>query len=180
MLSFRVMTIASYFPISPKSTVLFCIMGVALLFSGCATQQSIQPPVDHLAKPKVHHSENYRHKAAYNRPYRVRGKTYYPMASAKGYKEVGTASWYGSESGKRTATGARFRPQNLTAAHKTLPLPCKVRVTNLRNGRSVDVLVNDRGPFKKGRLIDLSKGAARRLGIRGLAKVKVEYISSLR
>lgn len=101
------------------------------------------------------------------------------MASAAGYKEVGTASWYGSESGNRTATGARFRAQNLTAAHKTLPLPCKVRVTNLHNGRSVDVLVNDRGPFKKGRLIDLSKAAARRIGIRGLAKVKVEYLSSL-
>jgi rare lipoprotein A len=178
MLTCRVMTIASCYPIHQKNIALSCIVLVALLFNGCATQQTASPPVQ-LTKPKSHFVENYRHKAAYNRPYRIRGKTYYPMTSAKGYKEVGTASWYGSESGNRTATGARFRPQNLTAAHKTLPLPCKVRVTNLRNGRSVDVLVNDRGPFKKGRLIDLSKGAARRLGIRGLAKVKVEYISSL-
>ncbi|MGJ0483864.1 MAG: septal ring lytic transglycosylase RlpA family protein [Methylomicrobium sp.] len=168
----------SYCPIYQKRTVLFCIVLIALLFNGCATQQSVSPSLQ-LPRPKVHHVENYRAKAAYNRPYRVRGKTYYPMTSASGYKEVGTASWYGSESGNRTATGARFRSQNLTAAHKTLPLPCKVRVTNLHNGRSVDVLVNDRGPFKKGRLIDLSKAAARRIGIRGLAKVKVEYLSSL-
>jgi rare lipoprotein A len=172
------MTIASYYPIYQKNSVFFGIILVALLFSGCATQQAVSPPLK-LSKPKVHHVENYRHRAAYNRPYRVRGKAYYPMASAVGYKAVGTASWYGSESGNRTATGSRFRPQNLTAAHKTLPLPCKVRVTNLHNGRSVDVLVNDRGPFKKGRLIDLSKAAARRIGIRGLGKVKVEYLSSL-
>jgi rare lipoprotein A len=172
------MTIASDYPIFQKHTVLFYIVLAALLFTGCAAQQAVSPSVQQT-KPKIQHVESYKHKSAYNRPYRVRGRTYYPMASAKGYKEVGMASWYGSESGKRTATGARFRPQNLTAAHKTLPLPCKVRVTNLRNGRSAVVLVNDRGPFKKGRLIDLSKGAARELGIRGLAKVKVEYISSL-
>jgi rare lipoprotein A len=172
------MPATSYCTIYQKRTALFCILLVALLFSGCATQQPLSPSLQSF-RPKVYHGENYRDKAAYNRPYRVRGKTYYPMTSAAGYKEVGTASWYGSESGNRTATGSRFRPQNLTAAHKTLPLPCKVRVTNLHNGRSVDVLVNDRGPFKKGRLIDLSKAAARRIGMRGLAKVKVEYLSSL-
>ncbi len=77
--------------------------------------------------------------------------------------------------------GARFNPQGLTAAHKTLPLPTKVRVTNLRNGRSVDVVVNDRGPFKKGRLIDLSQGAAKKIGLhtQGLTEVKVEYLESM-
>jgi len=158
-----------------KKTVLSILVLSAALFTGCATQQ-MSSPSSYQPRPKAQNAENYRHKAAYNRPYRVKGHTYYPMASPVGYKEFGTASWYGEESGNRTAIGARFRPQNLTAAHRTLPLPCKVRVTNLHNGRSVDVLVNDRGPFKKGRLIDLSKAAARSIGIRGLAKVKVEYL----
>lgn len=75
--------------------------------------------------------------------------------------------------------GTRFHPQGLTAAHKTLPLPTRVRVTNLRNGRSVDVTVNDRGPFKKNRLIDLSQGAARKIGLYGLTEVRVEYLKSV-
>jgi len=159
-----------------KKAVLFGAVLSAALFSGCATKPAVSPG---LYQPsRVQHAENYRHKAAYNRPYQVRGHTYYPMASAAGYREFGIASWYGSESGNTTSMGTRFRPQNLTAAHKTLPLPCKVRVTNLHNGRSVDVVVNDRGPFKKGRLIDLSKAAARQIGMRGMAKVKVEYIGN--
>ncbi len=114
--------------------------------------------------------------APYNKPYKVQGVTYYPMQSAAGYQEVGHASWYGSESGNRTAMGTRFIPQGLTAAHKTLPLPSKVRVTNLHNGRHVDVLVNDRGPFKKGRIIDLSHGAAKKIGLHGVAKVRIEHL----
>ncbi len=114
--------------------------------------------------------------APYNKPYKVKGITYYPMQSAAGYQEVGHASWYGSESGNRTAMGTRFIPQGLTAAHKTLPLPSKVRVTNLHNGRYVDVLVNDRGPFKKGRIIDLSHGAAKKIGLHGVAKVRIEHL----
>jgi rare lipoprotein A len=98
------------------------------------------------------------------------------MHSAAGYREFGIASWYGSESGNRTAMGTHFRPHALTAAHKTLPLPAKVRVTNLHNGRSVDVIVNDRGPFKHNRLIDLSHGAAKQIGLHGLTKVKIEYL----
>lgn len=101
------------------------------------------------------------------------------MQSAAGYREFGVASWYGNESGNTTSMGTRFNPNGMTAAHKTLPLPSKVRVTNLHNGRSVVVLVNDRGPFKKGRLIDLSRAAARKIGMRGMAKVKVEYIGDL-
>jgi rare lipoprotein A len=117
-------------------------------------------------------------KAAYNRPYRVKGHEYYPLVSAQGYRERGLASWYGWESGRRTAMGTRFDPHRLTAAHRTLPLPTRVRVTNLRNGRSVEVLVNDRGPFRRGRLIDLSYGAARAIGIRGVAPVEVRYVGT--
>jgi len=103
------------------------------------------------------------------------------MRSAIGYSETGVASWYGSESGNKTAMGVHFNPQGMTAAHKTLPLPTKVKVTNLSNGKSVNVLVNDRGPFKKNRIIDLSQGAAKIIGLdkQGLTKVKVEYLETL-
>ncbi len=148
------------------------IILLAGLFSGCASTPPLLPQHE-TARPPI-----YRDKSAYNRPYKVKGKTYYPMVSARGYSEQGTASWYGHESGNRTAMGTHFRPQGLTAAHKTLPLPSKVRVTNLQNGRSVVVVVNDRGPFKHNRLIDLSHGAAKQIGVRGLAQVKVEYLDS--
>ena len=113
-----------------------------------------------------------------SKSYRVKGKTYRPMQSAQGYKARGTASWYGAESGNRTASGVKFNPRGLTAAHKTLPIPSKVRVTNLRNGLSVDVVVNDRGPFVGNRLIDLSQGAAEQIGMGGLTEVTVEYLGS--
>jgi rare lipoprotein A len=98
------------------------------------------------------------------------------MTSAAGYSETGMASWYGSESGSKTSMGTRFWPEGVSAAHKTLPLPSKVRVTNLHNGRSIVLVVNDRGPFKRNRIIDLSHGAARKIGLRGLARVKVDYL----
>jgi rare lipoprotein A len=91
--------------------------------------------------------------------------------------QVGTASWYGPRfHGRKTATGARFDQDKLTAAHRTLPLDTVVRVTNLENNHSVVVLVNDRGPYIKGRVLDLSKGAARALDMveDGLARVRIE------
>jgi len=148
------------------------LLAVSLL-SGCASD----PP--QLGEPQSQSRTgdlNYRHKRAYNRPYRVKGRTYYPMISADGYSEVGLASWYGSESGSKTSMGTHFRPEGVSATHKTLPLPSKVRVTNLHNGRSVVLVVNDRGPFKNSRIIDLSHGAARKIGLHGLAKVKVDYL----
>lgn len=77
--------------------------------------------------------------------------------------------------------GTRFNPKGITAAHKTLPLPTKVKVTNLSNGKSVNVIVNDRGPFKRNRIIDLSLGAAKIIGLdkQGLTKVKIEYLETL-
>ena len=144
------------------------------MLAGCATDPVVTPLTSYkptTAKPNS--------TAAYNRPYTVKGKTYYPLAAADGYREIGLASWYGSESGNQTAMGGRFNPDSISAAHKTLPLPTTVRVTNLANGRSVKVLVNDRGPFKKGRIIDLSHAAARKIGIKGTAKVLVEYSEDL-
>jgi rare lipoprotein A len=95
------------------------------------------------------------------------------------FSQVGTASWYGKfHQGRTTASGERFDMNDLTAAHRTLPLGTEATVTNLENGRSVDVTVNDRGPYKKNRVIDLSKRAAEELGIKdqGVAKVKVEVM----
>lgn len=92
--------------------------------------------------------------------------------------QYGNASWYGKEfSGRRTASGVKFRPGKRTAAHKTIPFGTKVKVTNLKNGRSVKVRINDRGPYVKGRIIDLSRKAARKLGMLqdGVAPVKLKY-----
>ena len=120
-----------------------------------------------------------------NTPYVVYGRRYVPMSlqEAKTYREKGTASWYGYETFKKkgghmTANGERFDPKAPTAAHKYLPLPTHVRVTNLENGRAIIVRVNDRGPFVKGRIIDLSAGAARKLGFydKGTARVDVQAI----
>lgn len=114
-------------------------------------------------------------------PYTVLGRTYYPLQDARGYDEVGIASWYGDDfHGKKTASGDIYDMYAVSAAHKTLPLGTVVRVTNLHNGRHVDLLVNDRGPFVDGRIIDLSYGAARQLGSarQGIAKVRVTAVGS--
>ena len=127
-----------------------------------------------------------------NAPYRVKGKMYYPMSveEARSYKETGVASWYGYETlrgkgDRMTANGEVFDPGELTAAHKYLPLPTHVKVTNLENDRWVIVRVNDRGPFPSDfnaasgeRIIDLSEGAAKNLGFhqKGVARVRVQTI----
>lgn len=115
-------------------------------------------------------------------PYTVLGKTYYPINSAVGYTSIGTASWYGTKfHGQATANGELYDLYRMTAAHKTLPLPSYVKVTNLDNGRSVILRVNDRGPFHSDRVIDLSFAAAKKLGYAetGIARVKVEGIDPL-
>jgi rare lipoprotein A len=112
------------------------------------------------------------------KPYAIRGTTYTPAADPA-YDRLGYASWYGPESGKQTANGERFRPDGVTAAHTTLPLPTYVEVTALDTGRRIVVRVNDRGPFSGGsRIIDLSRGAAEKLGIRtqGIAPVRVRVV----
>jgi len=112
-------------------------------------------------------------------PYEVFGKKYYVLNSAAGYRQRGTASWYGSKfHGRRTSSGEPYDMHLATAAHKTLPLPTYAEVTNLDNGRRVIVKINDRGPFKDDRLIDLSYGAALRLDMiaTGTAHVEVRVI----
>ena len=112
-------------------------------------------------------------------PYQVGGVWYYPER-ALAYDETGIGSWYGDEfAGRLTANGEIFDPDMVTAAHKTLPMPSVVRVTNLDNGKSLVVRINDRGPFVAGRIIDLSREAARLIGYRdqGIARVRVQVLA---
>lgn len=113
------------------------------------------------------------------RAYTVRGKTYRPLLSAKGFREEGNASWYGKDfHGRKTANGERYNMYAMTAAHKLLPLGTTVRVTHLQNKRSITVRVNDRGPFVGSRIIDLSYAGAKALGMvgAGTARVRVEAL----
>ena len=115
------------------------------------------------------------------KPYKIKGKKYKPREVTR-YTKTGVASWYGKRHGfhgKKTANGDIYNKEMLTAAHKTLPLPSLVKVTNRENGKSVIVLVNDRGPFAYNRVIDLSERAASLIGMRnkGTAKVKLQYLN---
>jgi rare lipoprotein A len=121
--------------------------------------------------------------ARYGNPefYDVMGKRYYPMKSARGYREQGIASWYGPDfHGKLTSTRETYDMYQMTGAHKLLPLPTWVEVTNLENGRKATLRVNDRGPFKDDRIIDLSYAAALALDVvkPGTARVEVRAIDS--
>ena len=110
------------------------------------------------------------------KPYQIAGVWYYPKVDYD-YRVTGIASWYGPGfQGRRTANGEIYDQNQLTAAHPTLPMPSVVRVTNLDNGRAIKVRINDRGPFKNGRIIDLSRRGAQLLGFerKGTARVRVE------
>ena len=113
-------------------------------------------------------------------PYKVKGRWYYPKEDKK-YVKVGHASWYGEAfHGRLTANGEVYDQYAISAAHQSLPLPSFIHVTNLDNGRTLVVRVNDRGPFVGDRLLDLSYGAAARLGIveDGVVRVKIELINA--
>jgi rare lipoprotein A len=161
-----------------------------LLISGCSstktargpTQDGISrhlpPPADIASIPDAVPRDE--PKSRYGNPesYEVFGKRYYTLSDSRGYNARGIASWYGSKfHGQRTSSGESYDMYAMTAAHKTLPLPSYVRVTNLKNKRSVVVKVNDRGPFHDNRLIDLSYTAAWKLGIAGEGTGLVEVVS---
>jgi rare lipoprotein A len=153
---------------------------VAMAMAACSTTSGFFPyyhPSRHASLPS---GAGGHHKTG--SPYTVSGITYYPLATAYGYDRTGIASWYGPNfNGGLTADGERYDMHAMSAAHPTLPLPTLVRVTNLDNGRQVIVRVNDRGPFVKHRLIDLSYAAARALGYakRGTARVRVQALAGL-
>ena len=116
---------------------------------------------------------------AYQKPYTVNGKRYEPLASPDGFVQTGIASWYGKDfHGKKTSNGEKYDMNAMTAAHKTLPLGVFVKIRNTNNGQEAIVRVNDRGPFVKGRVIDLSYAAAKKLGVdvAGTAPVRIEAL----
>jgi rare lipoprotein A len=146
-------------PIAPRSDTpgLLAALALCAMLAGCGTTR-YRPVSDYPVK--------------IGRPYSVRGTTYRP-ADLPAYDAVGMASWYGRESGNQTANGERFRVKGISAAHTVLPLPSYVEVTALDTGRTILLRINDRGPFTPSRLIDLSRGAARLLGIERLGRAAV-------
>jgi rare lipoprotein A len=157
-----------------------CILTVLITLGGCTTgnwnnapSSSSAPVSEQAASVDLPRSKRG------NPPfYEVYGVRYSVMQSSAGYREKGIASWYGKKfHGRDTSSGERYNMYAMTAAHKTLPLPTNVRVTNLETGRSVILRVNDRGPFVKGRLIDLSYAAAQELGVVANGTARVEVVA---
>ena len=148
-------------------TLLFCCV---LVVSACTTKRPHAVYTPEAGKPKSRPSQ---------KPYTVYGQRYEPLQSHEGFSQAGVASWYGKDfHGKTTSSGELYDMNAMTAAHKTLPLGVFVKVKNTGNGREVVVRVNDRGPFVKGRIIDLSYAAAKKLGvdIAGTASVRIEAL----
>ena len=139
----------------------FVILGLWIfLCYGCTT---VEPPPTTPGKPK---------------PYKVGSNWYQPLAHAQGFKQRGQASWYGRDfHGKKTSNGEIYNMHAMTAAHKTLPFGTYVTVSNLDNNRNLDVRINDRGPFVRGRIIDLSYAAAKKLGLVGPGTAYVEIVA---
>jgi len=151
---------------------------LSLAMAGCAMNKHDSAPSDiPVGKAQLPDGAGGMHKTG--KPYQVAGRWYTPVQSEGRYDQTGIASWYGKKfHGLRTANGEIYDMHALSAAHKTLPLPTLMRVTNLENGRSITVRVNDRGPFVKDRLIDLSYAAATELGYAraGTAHVRVQSL----
>lgn len=163
-----------------KNSAIFLLsIFVVALLHGCASKvpYSYPPQRESLPTPppaqrKSQPSRGYIPPT--QRPYTIDGKTYYPIPSAYGYEETGVASWYGPQfHGRKTSNGETYDMQGLTAAHKILPMHTRVLVKNLTNDKEIVLRVNDRGPFVKERIIDLSLGAARALGVDGPGTAKV-------
>jgi rare lipoprotein A len=151
---------------------------LALLSCGTTRDSAPDKPVDVSNLPDAIPKYEPRTAAGNKSPYTVLGKTYHVLPDSKGYRETGMASWYGTKfHGRKTSNGETYDMYAMTAAHKTLPIPSYVRVTNLDNGRSAVVRINDRGPFHEGRIIDLSYAAATKLGYAGGGTTRVEVVA---
>lgn len=147
----------------------------ALILAGCTTL--VPPPALPPQAPKAP-APGPAAPPGVPRPYRVDGQWYQPIPDARGFREEGVASWYGEPfHGRRTSNGETYDMYGVSAAHKTLPFGTMVRVRNLANQRQLEVRINDRGPFVHGRVIDLSFGAARQLGVVGPGTAPVEVVA---
>jgi rare lipoprotein A len=160
----------------------FLIVALALLAAGCTTCEvaTLPPPPEPTQPSPAPKVKKFRSKGSYRlgEPYQIAGVWYTPKQEWD-YSAEGRASWYGqSFHGRHTANGETYDQDDLTAAHQTLPLPSVVRVTNLENGRSLILRVNDRGPFVKGRVIDVSRKAAKLLKFhgQGTTRVRIELL----
>jgi rare lipoprotein A len=173
---------------------LIITIAVAALLAGCAASGNVSGRAAGerirvrvvRGKAKVRRNAPYkeappgRRVEATQRPYTVAGRTYYPLPTAHGFVQTGIASWYGRGfHGKKTSSGETYDMHAMTAAHKTLPMNTMLLVENLENGRKAVVRVNDRGPFVRGRIIDLSYAAAKRLGYagKGTARVRITALA---
>ncbi|MEQ8389521.1 MAG: septal ring lytic transglycosylase RlpA family protein [Thalassospira sp.] len=160
-----------------KGRLAMGVVALGMLLAGCAETQLAVHGVKRMGgQTQPTQIGNYK----IGNPYEIAGQWYYPAVDYE-YSETGIASWYGPKfHGKPTANGEIFDQYEVSAAHRTLPLPSVVRVTNLENGRSLKVRINDRGPFAHGRIIDMSRRAAQLLGFekKGTAKVMVEVVES--
>ncbi|PCJ99553.1 MAG: hypothetical protein COA45_05835 [Zetaproteobacteria bacterium] len=157
-------------------TVIACLFTIFVTVTGCARIELMS----HVGKKIVGTTAKSKGRYKVGSPYTIKGRRYYPAVNYS-YNKTGVASWYGPNfHGKQTANGEIFYQNELTAAHKTLPLPSIVRVTNLENGRSLIVRVNDRGPYAHNRIIDMSKRSSELLGFRkqGVAKVRVQVLEA--
>lgn len=161
----------------------FLLVSISLVLTGCSSNKYLhrdgapdstgvygEQPTPKIDRPA----------SGANKPYTVMGKRYYPITGDQPMTQTGIASWYGKQfHGKKTSTGETYNMYSMTAAHKTMELPSYAKVTNLQNGRSLIVRVNDRGPFVGSRVIDMSYGAAVKLGFagKGTTNVRVERIT---
>ncbi|HIB22686.1 MAG TPA: septal ring lytic transglycosylase RlpA family protein [Rhodospirillales bacterium] len=168
------------FKISGNFIRVICfLLGALFLLSSCAETQLIVHTAKRLTKSKPSPVKE-KGKYKIGNPYQIKGIWYHPKVDY-GYNRTGVASWYGPGfHGKKTANGEIYDQNGLTAAHKTLPMPSLVQVTNLQNGRSLRLRINDRGPYAYGRIIDLSRRGAQLLGFhrQGTARVRVQVLES--
>lgn len=167
-------------PARPVRASKFLLLAAALTLGACAESRLLSHTSKSVTRDGTTSAPAQRKAGVYKvgNPYQVAGVWYYPKEDPT-YDETGLASWYGADfHNKSTANGEVFDMNEVTAAHKTLPMPSLVRVTNLDNGRSIIVRVNDRGPFVAGRIIDLSRRSAQLLGMdrQGIAKVRVQMV----
>jgi rare lipoprotein A len=166
-----------------RTVCLLLLLMAVLLVSACAGMQDSAPPNYSKQWHEIPDAVPVPVKPSkYGNPdsYVALGKTYYVMDSAEAFEQQGVASWYGNKfHGRRTSSGEDYDMYAMTAAHKTLPIPVYVEVTNTDNGRKAIVRVNDRGPFHQGRIIDLSYAAATRLGVAqtGTANVTIRVVN---
>jgi len=169
-------------PFGRTTRLALVLVAAAVLLAACASQPPPRKPASQK-QPVYVPSKKKAQKPppATQKSYKVMGKWYHPLATADGFTQRGKASWYGKKfHGRKTANGERYNMYGISAAHKTLPLGTWVRVENVDNGRKLDIRLNDRGPFVHGRIIDLSYGAAKKLGVvgPGTANVKLTTLGS--